>query len=725
MANRENRTDMYRISRYVLYAMASAMLLPSCRKGSIAEEGFGYLSAWVHEDQDMQVVIPELRSGNDDASVFSLTVYDALDVRTAYVEDCSTLPSQPLKLMAGSYTAVVSSSDTPDAAFGIPFYTGSAPFEIKAGEVANIDVVAKIANTCVSVEYDDAIKEGFSTYDFTVSNGRGELVFSSGDGTSEEKGYFSVTGTLTWTLSLVNTDGVKYQDLTGTVEDVKGNEHYKFHWSLASEPEDIGAGAVSVILDDSMNEKEYTLLIDPEDSTVPVISADFDYSDTVSVEVGDQSSKVITVASQDGFSSLVLEYSDPSDLSAKIVELIGMTPETASSLSSAGIIVSAAEPSSLQASVDITGYIQSLPIGSYTVAVHAIDRGYTFSDQDFVFKVISNLDAEAVSAAAWAMFADVTGRWFAQTQPEGLSFQYRKASESEWTDFSGEITADQASRTFTARLKPLDPETGYVFRAVSAEDKETTELEFTTETAGVVPNMSFDAWYQDGEVWYPDENADNFWWDSANGGTKTLSIYPTTPAEEEYIYAKGEGKNAAKLESKSAALVGLAAGNIYTGRFIKAVISLTNPGAELDWGVPFTSRPLALTGFYHYLPKTIDQAKGAYASMAGQQDIGQIQIMLTDWDAPFRVSTASGQFVKPLTDPGIIAYGTMDLNATDSYQPFTVELEYRDLSRKPKYIVIVAAASKYGDYFTGGVGSTLYLDEFSFIYDPDALDAAE
>ena len=107
--------------------------------------------------------------------------------------------------------------------------------------------------------------------------------------------------------------------------------------------------------------------------------------------------------------------------------------------------------------------------------------------------------------------------------------------------------------------------------------------------------------------------------------------------------------------------------------------------------------------------------------MKGQQDIGQIQIMLTDWDAPFRVSTASGQFVKPQTDPGIIAYGTIDLNATDSYQPFTIKIDYRDLTRKPKYIVIVAAASKYGDYFTGGVGSTLYLDEFSLIYDPDAL----
>ena len=47
---------------------------------------------------------------------------------------------------------------------------------------------------------------------------------------------------------------------------------------------------------------------------------------------------------------------------------------------------------------------------------------------------------------------------------------------------------------------------------------------------------------------------------------------------------------------------------------------------------------------------------------------------------------------------------------------YTIRLDYRDY-RKPKYLVIVATASKYGDYFTGGEGSTLYLDEMELTYD--------
>ena len=48
---------------------------------------------------------------------------------------------------------------------------------------------------------------------------------------------------------------------------------------------------------------------------------------------------------------------------------------------------------------------------------------------------------------------------------------------------------------------------------------------------------------------------------------------------------------------------------------------------------------------------------------------------------------------------------------------FKLKLDYRSLTRKPTYIVVVASASKYGDYFTGGDGSTLWLDDLELIYE--------
>ena len=45
-----------------------------------------------------------------------------------------------------------------------------------------------------------------------------------------------------------------------------------------------------------------------------------------------------------------------------------------------------------------------------------------------------------------------------------------------------------------------------------------------------------------------------------------------------------------------------------------------------------------------------------------------------------------------------------------------IPLVYRDLTRKPTHILVVFSASKYGDYFHGGKGSLLYVDDFSLVY---------
>ena len=132
-----------------------------------------------------------------------------------------------------------------------------------------------------------------------------------------------------------------------------------------------------------------------------------------------------------------------------------------------------------------------------------------------------------------------------------------------------------------------------------------------------------------------------------------------------------------------------------------------------------------MKGDYDYQPKTIDYSKGeSHKYLIGEADICQIQIFLTEWEGQFKIDTQAGTFVDVENDPNIIAYGKLESNVnTSGYEPFTIKLDYRDLTRKPTMIVIVAAASKYGDYFTGGLGSTLYVDEFSFVYDPSELEA--
>ena len=322
----------------------------------------------------------------------------------------------------------------------------------------------------------------------------------------------------------------------------------------------------------------------------------------------------------------------------------------------------------------------------------------------FIQKKIQN---EIKSVNAWTYHAYVTGEY------DGVGtayFEYKTDSESEWTVLDDvEVEGLKVNGVMTS----LEPSVGYLVRLVS-DTIVGEEYAFSTEVAEEIPNMNFDNWYKEGNIWYPDESSSNFYWDTANGGSDKVKIYPTNPEDSHVVSGR-----AAKLESKKVPLVGLAAGNIYTGKFVKAIMNPSDPGAELDWGVPFSSRPLALRGHLDYRPGTVNVNN--YAGMSGKTDIANIQVFLTDWSAPFRISTADGKFVEYDTDPCIIARGTADFNATDGYIEFTIPITYKSTTRTPKYIVISASASKYGDYFTGSTSSVMYVDEFSFVYDPSEL----
>ncbi|MDE5959041.1 MAG: PCMD domain-containing protein, partial [Muribaculaceae bacterium] len=68
--------------------------------------------------------------------------------------------------------------------------------------------------------------------------------------------------------------------------------------------------------------------------------------------------------------------------------------------------------------------------------------------------------------------------------------------------------------------------------------------------------------------------------------------------------------------------------------------------------------------------------------------------------------------------PEVIAYGSVQYGETiEQWTKFDIELNYRSTSRVPNYILVVASASKYGDYFVGGNGSVLCIDNFKLEYD--------
>lgn len=304
--------------------------------------------------------------------------------------------------------------------------------------------------------------------------------------------------------------------------------------------------------------------------------------------------------------------------------------------------------------------------------------------------------------------------WVYGSAPEDADngFQYRRADSSEWiTVPKSDIVFNGGS--FYTCIPHLSPMTSYVVRAYSG-DTPGNEMEVTTGVGIDLPNADFEAWWQDGKVWCPWPQGEPSWWETGNKGASTLGQSNVTPSTDT---PTGTGLSA-KLETRfvGIGIIGkLAAGSIFSGVFVQ--VDGTN--GILDFGRPWDARPTKLHGYYNYTTSPINYASDEFKPLLDRPDSCQIWIALTDMDAPCRIRTnPKNRQLFDRNDPGVIAYGELcSGDNSNGWKPFEIQLEYKATDRKPRYLIVVCAGSKYGDYFTGGTGSVLLVDDLSLSYD--------
>lgn len=326
---------------------------------------------------------------------------------------------------------------------------------------------------------------------------------------------------------------------------------------------------------------------------------------------------------------------------------------------------------------------------------------------------VSQVQAPVTTVAAdgWTNVAWVYGE---ADEKKNNGVEYRKDGETSWTRAPKEwITVNGGS--FTARLLHLEPLTKYYVRAYSDENFGEI-LSFTTGIAIQAPNSNFNSWFLSGKIWNPWTEGGEKWWDTGNTGATTLGTsnsYPTTDTPP-----GSDSEYCACLESRFVGLsiIGkLAAGNIFAGDYV----ATDGTNGILSFGRPFTQRPTKLKGYLKYKSVPISHTNSTFTSLKGEPDTCVVWCALSDKDTPFEIRTNPKklQLFEP-SDPTVIAYGLFQSGKSiDDYIQFEVELDYRSTSRVPKYILIVASSSKYGDYFTGGNGSILNIADLELVYD--------
>lgn len=367
-------------------------------------------------------------------------------------------------------------------------------------------------------------------------------------------------------------------------------------------------------------------------------------------------------------------------------------------------------------------------IGGVNVSVDGTETIYTFTF-DVSTEVSTKLGVEG--ANAWSRVAYLEGSILSSKEeldPASMYFEYKEASSEEWQT----ATATFENEKFTTKITNLTPSTEYNYRlAYSKEGKEYASdiATFTTETEIALPNGDMDDWYQSGKTWYPvsenDYNISGSFWDSSNPGTTTGAgaLVNKNPTQGNSNIVHTPGGKSAELKSQYASAFGIgkfAAASLYTGKFNSLVG--TN-GAKIDFGQAFASRPTALHGWFRYTNGKIDYRGGNTpegVAEIGTDDLCSIYMALAK--APHQLdNTNTSTFFDFENDPNIIAYGQLpDAEAVptnDEWKEFTVTMTYKDLTPQTQYyLIIVCSSSKYGDYFTGSTGSTMYIDDLELIY---------
>ena len=351
---------------------------------------------------------------------------------------------------------------------------------------------------------------------------------------------------------------------------------------------------------------------------------------------------------------------------------------------------------------------------------------------DFYYK---DLSLEVTSVSPWCYHAIAMVEFAGE---QDVKVEYRQEDESDWILAGTLVKGNKYEGEFD--LKNLKEETYYYVRCLQGTSI-SNEYRFKTYKAEQLPNMNFEQWSNNGKVWYPylDKGKENVW-DTANEGASFGPGKSTTRADEHCV----EGKYSARMETISV-FGSMAAGNLFTGYFDD--FNFNKLEAHLFWGIPYNNRPKSLKGWYDYAPKKIKAeptmllaggAPNPYFDKKGQTDKLQILIaLLADHDDVFKdkdgnilksgyevYSTMPG---KPdlrketwRNDPRIIACNEWlcDENTNGKFKEFELEFEYRQGdNRKPAYIIVVACSSAYGNFFTGGIGSVLYVDDFKFEFE--------
>lgn len=745
--------------------IASAIAVESCA----VEEPFGAGEGTLR----MKLVI------NSDVTRAEMSEQDLSDNCVVYISSekglvfkekgLQNLPDA-ISLRQGHYVAEAWTGDSVSASFDSKFYRCYQEFDL-GQEEKQITLNCKIANVVTSVNTAGLGNTPITNLRVTVENSKGSLEFTE-DNFDSAKGYFMMPyndgvreNQLTVTVEGENILGEPFSK-TKVVENVKSAHEYVINLkydNLVDEPQ--GGGFITITID----ERENLVADTVEIFAAPLVEGvNYDIDKQIIGNPGQFSGdRVVKVVAFDEIKSFIIGCQDAGNLNlpAQEVDLKLCSDATIAQLNAAGISWdkkiedlenAGGHKRQLTYLTFSEKYLNSLPerdteyrivltvndgtgAGLYpgktttkTLRIAVGENAIIYEDPLIIEDVANSTNLMAIGATRATLTLDIKDE-----TASDFGVRYREAGTQDWTTKLMAPTRSDTRGTIT--LTGLKPGTRYEYQAVAKDFISSESKYFSTESTFSITNASMEDWstYQASTllgtktVILPGStgNKDTSFWGSGNEGSATANKTVLDKSGD----VKHSGSYSAKLASTSAAGV-IAAGNIFAGKYVKTdgtngVLSL---GREYNG-----SHPTKVKVFANYRPGgsvSIKKGMEKYVDItSGGTDQGQIYIALTTDPIEIRTNPDNRNLFPsgPTNEDGkahpdyskVVAYGQVTWDKAfgpdGGMQAIEIPFVYTDRARsvKPKYLVIVASASKFGDFFCGSASSVMYLDDFELVYE--------
>lgn len=733
----------------LFYGLSIAAMLPilaGCSEEQSLPVGEGKIFLSTRVNSDVKVV-SRAEAEEELAATTQIWISSDEGVVRKY-NGIAEVPTEGVKLLSGNYTIEAWAGKPAYASFEDRWFEGSEQITLNAGDKLAVEVECKIQNICASVSYSETALEAITDYTLTIGTRGGSLTF---EGDDTRRGYFMMPegdSALDWTLTATLKDGGKQFTKSGTITDVKPAHEYRLNVSSGNENEALGGGFIQIEVDETTIDSEDDIVITTPPAITGYVNDALGYGFDITKPIAGPQESIgetsIYVSAASELTSVYLsgmEGIEPFDFvtaKATVLQEVAAQGITNSIENVDGgqmmkIIFSAAYCNSLQNRDE-----------PYVITIKATDKGNKSTTATLTFKVSEApvLTIEPTDAEISFNSVVLTGQ-VSKDGVETVGFEYRNAGETEWQYLAGTVAARAGfskGDSYTATLTNLPWDSSIEYRAVSGSVENPTEynssdiVKVALKPTPQLPNGDLEIWSETGtkECLVPVANyssPDQFW-DCGNHGSITVGANVTQfTSEASKVHS---GKYSAKLRSQFAgvgALGKFAAGNICVGKYMKT----EGTNGVFGFGKPFDFKglkPKALSLWMHYTPTTVTSDATSSTLKKGDMDKGHIFVALMDaeetyttkkgntFTAPYVVATGDPRLFDKHA-PQILAYGEVILTEAtpgSNLVELVIPLEYYSQTRVPKYIAIICTASKEGDYFTGGEGTTLYVDDFKLVY---------